>query len=620
MKANDQQNIVEHLGVVIDYSRDGLLPEQGKAMLTRKGFYKLDHENSPQEGFARAATCYSFGDYEFAQRMYDHASKGWYVNASPVLSNAQEIVWPSFGEDEFEEAGDWLEENVTAENLPISCFLGKIGDSKQLLVTAATEAKWLAMMGGGVGLWAANRAPDEQSTGAMAHLKAYDAYTRAYKQRGTRRGSMSVGMNIDHPEIMSFIHMRDPVGGDPNNKCFNLNNCVHITDDFMNKMIRGEKYELVDPKHGATGRFLEAREVWDAILDMRFETGEPYIMFVDTVNRNKPTWIKRPLYQVFQTNLCSEITLMTTDKRTAVCCLSSLNMEKYDEWKDTTLVADLIRYLDNVLEYFIRLAPPQLERAVHSAAKERAVGMGTLGFHSYLQKHRIPFESGGFGSASQRNAQMYKKIKQQAIAESLRLGSIRGEAPDCQGSGMRNSHLMAIAPNASSSSIVPDGPVSPSIEPWASNAFNAQGRAGSFLIRNKYLEEELEAIGQNTEEVWKDITLNNGSVQHLDFLSDEVKAVFKTAREINPMWCVEHAAIRQPDICQSQSLNIWVRKDTTRQEMSDIHVFAWKKKVKTMYYCRAEEASKVDLGDGSSAPLNAPRVKVEYTTCLSCEG
>lgn len=620
MNSNAQQNIVEHLGVVIDYSRDGLLPEQGKAMLTRKGFYKLDHENSPQEGFARAATCYSFGDYDFAQRMYDYVSLGWYVNASPVLSNAQEIEWPTFREDQFEEAGDWLEENVTADSLPISCFLPKIPDSKQGLVTAATEAKWLAMMGGGVGLWAANRAPDEQSTGVMAHLKAYDAYTRAYKQRGTRRGSMSVGLNIDHPEVMSFLQMRNPVGGDSNNKCFNLNNCIHITDDFMNKMIRGEKYELVDPKHGPTGRFLDAREVWETIMEMRFETGEPYIMFVDTVNRNKPKWIKRPLYQIYQTNLCSEITLMTTDKRTAVCCLSSLNMEKYDEWKDTNLVADLIRFLDNVLEYFIRLAPPQLERAVHSAAKERALGMGTLGFHSYLQKHRIPFESGGFGSAAQKNGQMYKKIQEQAIAESLRLGAIRGEAPDCQGSGMRNSHLMAIAPNASSSSLVPGGPVSPSIEPWNSNAFSAEGRAGSFLIRNKYLEEDLEVVGQNTDEVWQSIIANNGSVQHLDFLIPELKAVYKTAREINPLWLIEHGSTRQPYICQSQSLNLFSGPYLTKQEMSDIHVVAWRKGLKTLYYFRAEGVGKVELGNGTTAPLNAVPMKIEYTTCLSCEG
>lgn len=312
---------------------------------------------------------------------------------------------------------------------------------------------------------------------------------------------------------------------------------------------------------------------------------------------------------------------MTDKKRTAVCCLSSLNLERYDEWKDTTLVADLTRLLDNVLEYFIRLAPEGLERAVYSASMERAIGIGTLGWHSYLQKHRIPFESGGFRSAAQMTNVIYGDIKRKAEIESLILGEERGEAPDCTGSGYRNSHLLAIAPNASSSSLVG---ASPSIEPWASNCFNAQGRAGSFLIKNKYLEKELERYGLNTKEVWDSIMQHDGSCQHVVGLPDDVKAVFKTAREISPMWVIELAAIRQQHICQSQSVNLFPPEDITLQEMSDIHYAAWKKGVKTLYYCRNKSKKKAKVGTGAETPLNSVpvRQKIEYdaTECLSCHG
>lgn len=314
----------------------------------------------------------------------------------------------------------------------------------------------------------------------------------------------------------------------------------------------------------------------------------------------------------------SEITLMTSEKRTAVCCLSSLNLEKYDDWKNTTLVQDLVRLLDNVLEYFIQLAPPFLKRAVHSASKERAIGLGTLGWHSYLQQHMIAFESGGFNSAVQRTDIIFKRIKEAAAGESIRLAALRGEPNDCYGSGMRNSHLLAVAPNASSSNMVG---VSPSIEPWNSNAFNAQGRAGSFLIKNKYLKAVLEGLNKDTDEVWKSIIMNEGSVQHLDFLTDEVKMVFKTASEINPLWVVEQAAVRQKHICQSQSLNIFVDGQTSLQAMSDIHIQGWLSGVKTFYYCRSKPATRANLGTGGERPLNSVPVipKVEMEECLACQ-
>jgi len=296
--------VQEHLGIIIDYSRDKLIPEQGLSLLTGKGFYKKDGENSPQEGFARAATCFSFGDYELAQRIYDYASKGWFTFASPVLSNAEFVDWPSFTKEGFEEAGEWLQDNVVPDGMPISCFLSLIPDTRKGLVSTREEAAWLSMMGGGVGLYAGNRSPDEKSTGVMAHLRGYDADTLSYKQKESRRGSMAAYLDINHPEILSFMQMRTPIGGDQNKKCFNLNNAVNLTDAFMEAVIAGDKYELVDPKHGATGRFLEAREVWEELMNLRFETGEPYIMFKDTVNRNIPKWITHPLYTVSQSNLC----------------------------------------------------------------------------------------------------------------------------------------------------------------------------------------------------------------------------------------------------------------------------------------------------------------------------
>jgi ribonucleoside-diphosphate reductase alpha chain len=608
--------VQEYLGIVIDYSRDSKIPEKGLALLTGKGFYKKPHENSPQESFARAATSYCFGDYAFAQRIYDYASKGWFTFASPVLSNAVEVQWPTDFYS-FEDAGDWLAENVEPDGMPISCFLSYIPDTRKGLVEARAEASWLSMAGGGVGIYTANRSPDAKSTGVMAHLRGYDADTLSYKQTESRRGSMAAYLDITHPEIMSFIQMRNPVGGDQNKKCFNLNNAVNITDNFMEAVINDTEYELVDPKHGATGRFLKAQDVWKAIMEARYETGEPYIMFKDTVNRNIPKWITHPLYSVSQSNLCSEITLRTSDKRTAVCCLSSLNLEKFDEWKDTEIVADLVTLLDNVLEYFIRLAPVEIKRAVHSACKERAIGLGALGFHSYLQSKMIPIESKGFDSAEHINVQLFSLIKERAVKQSKVLATLRGEPDDCYGSGMRNSHLLAIAPNASSSDMVG---ASPSIEPWAACAFNSQGRAGSFLIKNKHLEKVLTSYGKNTDDVWKDIIVNKGSVQHLEFLSDLEKEVFKTASEINPMVLVSLQADRQSEICQSASLNIFVKSDITMEEMSDIHIFGWVKGVKTFYYCRSEPATRANLGTGSDKPLNSVPIKqkIEYEECVSC--
>lgn len=616
--------MVKYLGIDIDYSRDNDIPEQGYVMLTKKGFYKKDNEKSPQESFARAATCYSFGDLELAQRLYDAVSNKWFTFASPVLSNAVEHVYPY--KLEFSDVEGYLKREVTPEGLPISCFLSFIPDTREGLVKTRAETSWLSMLGGGVGLYAGMRSVDEKSTGVMAHMKGYDADSKAYKQGETRRGSYAAYLPIDHPEILNFIDMRNPVGGDPNLKCFNLNNAINITDSFMNKVVYGEDYELVDPKHGKTGRFLNAREVWHKILEVRKDTGEPYLQFIDTVNDNIPEWVTNRAYHVSQSNLCNEIQLMTDEHRTAVCCLSSLNLDRYDEWKDTSLVSDLVTMLDNVLEYFIALAPDVLGRAVYSARQERAIGLGTLGFASYLQRKGLPFESGGFNSAVQENFKVYSNIKRQAIKASKSLARERGEPSDCKGSGMRNSHLMAIAPNASSSSLVN---VSPSIEPFAGIAFTAQGRSGSFLIKNEHFDKIVKDFAKNNnldevwmQQQWNNIVNNDGSVQHLEWLDDHNKKVFKTASEIDQRWVIEHASIRQPLICQGQSVNLAIKPDATAQQVSDLHFLAWRKKLKGLYYYRTSSKVKAKVGDGTNNPLNSVEVKPKFedVECLACEG
>lgn len=610
----------EYMGIKIDYDRDKLIPEQGIAYLTGDGFYKTETETSPQQTFSRVASCYSFGDKEFAQRIYDYVSKGWFMYASPLISNAVEVNWPDFGCDEFDLATKWLKENVKPRGLPISCFLGYIPDTKEGLVHTRMESSWLSMMGGGVGLYAGNRSPDRLSTGVMSHLRGYDADTLSYRQTATRRGSMAVYMDVTHPEIMQFIQMRSPIGGDQNKKCFNLNNAVNIPDRFMQAVIDGKPYELIDPKHGRTGKFIDAREVWKEMIVTRYETGEPYMNFIDTVNRGIPEWITKPTYKVAQSNLCTEITLMTSAKRTAVCCLSSVNVEMYDEWKDNKqFIKDLIKLLDNVLEYFIQLAPEQeLWRAIRSAKKERAVGLGAFGWHSWFQKNMIPFESGVLGANGECDS-ITRFMKMCAVEASMELAVLRGEPDDVKGSGMRNSHLLAFAPNASSASIFG---ASPATEPWAGNAFTAQGRAGSFLIKNKYLKKLLASKGFDTPEVWSTIVLDDGSVRSLSCLTDDEKLVFGTAYETDPMWIIEHAATRQPHICQAQSINIFMGDGTTIQQLSDVHMKAWKMGVKSLYYCRAKPKGKAQVGTGGDKPLNSVpvRTKIEYEECLSCQG
>ena len=584
---------------MIDCSRDELLTDFGKTTL--KDRYLLPTEDSPQDGFLRAAKAFSDND-EMAERIYSYASKLWFMYSTPVLSNAG-----------------------SKRGMPISCFLNYVGDSREGLTGHYTENAWLASVGGGIGgYWGHIRSDGtmtsggSQSSGSIPFLHVVDSEILAFSQGKTRRGSYAAYMDISHPEIIEFIEMRKPSGGDIHRKCLNLHHGVNISNEFMqliDNCIKEPAYDdswnLIDPHTKKVVRTVSARELWQKILETRVATGEPYVSFIDTINDALPETQKKLGLEVHHSNLCTEITLPTSDNRTAVCCLSSVNLEKYDEWKnDTLFIPDLIRFLDNVLQYFIDNAPEELFRARFSANNERSLGLGAMGFHAYLQSKGIPFES---VLAKSLNLKIFKTIKAQAVEESKRLAIKRGEAPDMEGTGMRNAHLLAIAPNASSSIIC--GTTSPSVEPYRANAYVQKTMSGSFLVKNKYLEKLLEKKGINNDETWTSILANRGSVLHLKELSDYEKDTFKTAIEINQQWVIEHAADRQQYICQGQSINVFVPADVNVKELHDIHMLAWKRKLKTLYYCRSEAIKRAEL-----VSKKIERTIIPEADCLSCEG
>lgn len=584
---------------MIDLSRDELLTSFGKTTLHDR--YLLPEETSPQEAFMRAAKAFSDND-DMAERIYNYSSKLWFMFATPILTNGG-----------------------TDRGMPISCFLNYVPDSREGLTGHYSENAWLASVGGGIGgYWGAVRSDGtatshgSQSSGSIPFLHVVDSEMLAFSQGKTRRGSYAAYMDVSHPEILEFLDMRKPSGGDVHRKCLNLHHAVNLSNDFMELISNcikeptfDDSWNLIDPHTNKIVRVVSARELWQKILENRVATGEPYIMFGDTVNEGLPQPQKDLGLKVHHSNLCSEITLPTDEHRTAVCCLSSVNLEKYDEWKkDSMFIPDLIHFLDNVLQHFIDNAPDTLYRAKFSAVNERSLGLGAMGFHSYLQANSIPFES---ALAKSKNLQMFKHIKQQAIAESKRLAIKKGEAPDMEGTGMRNAHLLAIAPNASSSIIC--GTTSPSIEPFRANAYVQKTMSGSFLVKNKHLEKLLESKGMNTEDTWKHILANRGSVLELKGLTDYEKDVFKTAIEINQQWVIEHAADRQAFICQSQSVNVFVPADVHIRELHDIHMLAWQRKLKTLYYCRSEAIKRAEL-----VSQKVERTIIPEAECLSCEG
>jgi len=595
--------------IVIDYSRDSLFDELGLKRL--KESYMKDDEVSPQERFAYVSKMFAT-DSAHGQRLYDYSSKHWLSYSTPILS---------FGR--------------SRRGLPISCFLPYLHDSAEGLVDCLSEVNWLSMLGGGVGIGLGIRSSDDKSVGIMPHLKTYDASCLAYRQGRTRRGSYAAYLDISHPDILLFLDMRKPTG-DQNLRALNLHHGVNVTDDFMRLVEKSmydpqadDSWELKDPNSGVVREVVSARELWQKLLENRMLTGEPYVHYIDTSNAKMPEFQKKLGLKIQQSNLCSEIILPTNKDRTAVCCLSSLNLEYYDDWKDDKLfLRDTAEMLDNVLQYFIDNAPDSISRARYSAMRERSIGVGALGFHAYLQKNLIAFES---ASAKSANIRMFKHIRSKLDEANKELGQLRGEAPDAVGSGLRFSHLMAIAPNASSSIIM--GNTSPSIEPYRANAYRQDTLSGSSLAKNKWLDRFIQTklandsglVNQNDyNDIWSSIIANDGSVQHLDILDAYQKDVFKTSMEIDQRWVIEHAADRQLYIDQSQSLNLFFRPDANIKYIHACHFLAWKRGLKTLYYCRSEKIGKADkiskrIERNIIKELDMTAI-AQGNECLACEG
>ncbi|MDA9105743.1 ribonucleoside-diphosphate reductase subunit alpha [Candidatus Pelagibacter sp.] len=611
--SNDTELFQNEKGIIIkiDRSRDSKLTDFGRATL--KDRY-LGHNESYQDLFARVASSYA-DDNLHAQRIYNYISNLWFMPATPVLSNGG-----------------------TKRGLPISCFLNEASDSLNGILDLWSENVWLAAKGGGIGsYWGNLRSIGEKigkvgkTSGIIPFIKVMDSLTMAISQGSLRRGSAACYLPIEHPEIEEFIEMRRPTGGDPNRKALNLHHGVLVSDAFMRAVETDEQWALKSPADGTVQQTISARNLWIRLLTARIETGEPYIIYIDTVNRQIPQHHKLANLTVKTSNLCSEITLPTgIDKngrdRTAVCCLSSLNLEKYDEWKDdNVMINDVMRFLDNVLTDFIERAPEQFDDAKYSAEKERSVGLGVMGFHSYLQKHSIPLES---VMSKVWNKKIFKHIQEHVDQASKDLADERGACPDAADYGFneRFSNKTAIAPTASISIIC--GGASPGVEPVAANSYTHKTLSGSFNVKNRYLVELLEKHGKNNDDVWSGITTNQGSVSHLDFLTDLEKDVFKTAFELDQKWIIELSGDRTPFISQAQSINLFVPADIHKRELHKIHFDAWKKGLKSLYYCRSKSIQRAEnVNDTKATDVTANVYKSkpqtteqpEYEECLSCQ-
>jgi len=587
--------------MLIDYGRDRLLSPFG--IQTLKDRYLIEGETSPQDAFARAARAFA-DDEAHAQRLYDYASNLWFMFSTPILSNGG-----------------------TTRGLPISCFLNYVDDSREGITGHYTENAFLSSVGGGVGgSWGAVRSVGSrtsngsESTGVIPFMKVVDSEMLAFSQGVTRRGSYAAYLHISHPEIEEFLDVRKPTGGDINRKSTNLHHGVVIPDSFMKLIAQAtvepgfdDSWDLIDPSTKQVIKTVPAKALWVKLIQNRVETGEPYMMFEDAVNEGLPEFQRKMGLRVNGSNLCAEIVEATSEERTAVCCLSSTNLEEYDSWKNVPeFIPDLVRMLDNVLEYFIQSAPDQLSKAKFSAYRERSIGLGAMGFHAYLQRHNIPFES---AMAKSFNTRIFSHIKEEALRATKQLAQERGGCPDDDTNTVRNAHLLAIAPNASSSIICAN--TSPSIEPYRANAFTQKTKSGTSLLKNEYLEHALEELDMNTDEVWKSIMTNNGSVQHLDFLDDYTKEVFKTAVEIDQRWVVELAADRQQYVCQSQSVNLFFPANVSKQELHNIHMLAWRRRMKTLYYARSEAYKRAEVVS-DEALRNF--VFDDEDSCIACEG
>ena len=591
--------------IKIDRSKDSKLTDFGKATLSDR---YLGQNESYQDLFARVASIYA-DDNLHAQRLYNYISNLWFMPATPVLSNGG-----------------------TERGLPISCFLNEAGDSLNGILDLWSENVWLAAKGGGIGsYWGNLRSIGEKigrvgkTSGIIPFIKVMDSLTMAISQGSLRRGSAACYLPIDHPEIEEFIEMRRPTGGDPNRKALNLHHGVLVSDAFMRAVETNSQWALKSPKDGIVQSTVSARNLWIRLLTARVETGEPYIIFIDTVNRLIPQHHKLAGLNVKTSNLCSEITLPTgLDKegkeRTAVCCLSSLNLETYDEWKDEpNFVEDVMRFLDNVLTDFINRAPDSFNHAKYAAMRERSVGLGVMGFHSFLQKNSIPLES---VMSKSWNNKIFKHIQKGADDASKKLAEERGACPDAKEYGFneRFSNKTAIAPTASISIIC--GGASPGVEPVAANSYTHKTLSGSYNVRNRYLKKVLEKYEKNNDEVWSTITTNQGSVEHLDFLTQNEKDVFKTAFELDQRWIVELGADRTPYISQAQSINIFLPADVHKKDLHQIHFQAWKKGLKSLYYCRSksiQRAENINNNLSTNVTKNESNESKDYEECLSCQ-
>jgi len=598
--------------IKIDRSRDSNLTDFGRATLTDR---YLGQNESYQDLFARVASTYADNNLH-AQRLYNYISNLWFMPATPILSNGG-----------------------TKRGLPISCFLNEAGDSLEGILNLWSENVWLAARGGGIGsYWGNLRSIGEKigsvgkTSGIIPFIKVMDSLTLAISQGSLRRGSAACYLPIDHPEIEEFIEMRRPTGGDVNRRSLNLHHGVLVSDAFMRAVETDTQWALRSPKDETVQSTISARNLWIRLLTARVETGEPYIIYIDTVNRQIPQHHKLAGLTVKTSNLCSEITLPTGvdnngKDRTAVCCLSSLNLEKYDEWKDNeTFVDDIMRFLDNVMTDFINRAPDSFKDAKYSAMRERSVGLGVMGLHSYFQQKGIPF-----GSVMSKvwNKKLFKDIQEKVDAASVALAEERGACPDAKEYGIKErfSNKTAIAPTASISIIC--GGTSPGIEPIAANSYTHKTLSGSYNVRNKYLAKILEKHGKNDEETWSGITTNQGSVSHLDFLKDFEKETFKTAFEIDQRWIIELGADRTPHISQAQSINVFIPADIHKKELHNIHFQAWKKGLKSLYYCRSKSIQRAEnINTGSSTDVtksvyNKDKVSnnetSNYEECLSCQ-
>ena len=593
-------------GIKVTYDRDSLFDELGLKRMQES--YMREDEQSPQERFAFVSRAFGSND-EHAQRLYEYSSNHWLSYSTPVLS---------FGRSK--------------RGLPISCFLPYLEDTAEGLVETLSEVNWLSMLGGGVGIGIGIRSADDKSVGVMPHLRTYDSSSLAYRQGRTRRGSYAAYLDISHPDILIFLEMRKPTG-DQNMRCLNLHHGINVTDDFMEIIERcmidpssDDKWALKDPNNGEIREYVSARELWQRILEIRMQTGEPYLHFIDTSNRNMPEFQKKLGLKIRQSNLCSEIILPTDNERTAVCCLSSLNLEYYDQWKkEESFLKDVAEMLDNVLQHFIDHAPTAIERARYSATRERSIGIGALGFHALLQQKNIPWES---AMAVGLNKRIFESIREGLDDANIELGTERGEALDAVGTGRRFSHVMAIAPNASSSILM--GNTSPSIEPYRANAYRQDTLSGSHLNKNKYLDKFIKGKCEEDDKmdynkIWSSIIANDGSVQHLEWIDEWHKDVFKTAMEIDQRWVIQHSADRQQYIDQAQSVNIFFRPDTNIKYLHAVHFLAWKAGLKTLYYCRSDKIAKADkvakaIERQVIQEIDLSALAQDESVCIACEG